>query len=298
MPLNTRSISYLAGIFIYATAGASTAAPWDVSLSPSYTSVAYQGSQQRERFSETSLRLNAEHESDGGLLLGLASASTNLTGRSEPRLQTAAMVSGHYNLRPGTGANLLTLRADGHAIKNNDLNDTTGNVNAFALQGAWWNAERTLYLDLGAASSRYQNALEVTQYTPTIGMYFNQGADWLQLRGYLIGNIPPSLTGGKTSVGSAELKWTHSFRAHGSLLPSSISVGLMGGERIYAVDMDAQSVANLPDVQKGGITLGANWNLTKRSGLFVFLGSSRYRNEVLGNDYQAVFGNAGLSFRF
>ena len=56
-----------------------------------------------------------------------------------------------------------------------------------------------------------------------------------------------------------------------------MEAAVLTGERIYAVDRDTANVANLAELEKGGISLSANWRLTNSVGLVLSAGRSKFR---------------------
>ncbi|MDQ6990688.1 MAG: hypothetical protein Q9M11_03050, partial [Mariprofundaceae bacterium] len=53
-------------------------------------------------------------------------------------------------------------------------------------QLSFLNYRKSFYADLGYAYSSYPKGLSVSQLTPTVGLGFNQAADWLQMRVYWV----------------------------------------------------------------------------------------------------------------
>jgi hypothetical protein len=184
---------------------------------------------------------------------------------------------------------------DAHRISNNDTTGDTDGVSVIAPQLSWLSNDAMIYADIGFANSRYQNRLDAHQYTPTIGFGLNHGFDWIQLRAYLIRGLNPARAANKFETSSLDTKWTHHFETTSSWEPSSFAFNVASGESIYKVDMDAQSVANLSDINTGSVNMMLTWKLTKDSKLNFLAGQSRFRNISLSNDYKLNFGYANLS---
>ncbi|MDA8328005.1 MAG: hypothetical protein M0Z83_03405 [Betaproteobacteria bacterium] len=275
---------------------------WSFTATPNTTQGTYSSSQQRSTFADYGIGISADYLDQGGIqvsysntLIGETSGLTNIN-------QNNYMVSGHLNFHPDALPGQVTVRLDDYVIDNNYQNtsiqqpnyDPTSRSNVVATQISWLNNDKTLYADLGYANSPYQG-FTVQQYTPTFGFAFDQAYDWLQLRGYMISGLQAS-TAGKTSTNALETKWTHFFVSQSAWVPSSVTVGITLGEQDYAVNMDAQQVANLADLSQGADTIGLNWNLSKSTKLFVLGGQSRFRYVAGANDYQLNFGYAGLTY--
>ena len=261
----------------------------------SVTAGSYKDSLQRNKFSEYGMKVSGDYLDQGGVTAGYSSTKITLKSGAPATEQNNFMLSGRLHIRPDALPGRLTLRLDGYRVNNNDGTRNTGPVTVFAPQVGWLSKDGTVYADLGYADSRYQNQLTVHQYTPTLGFGFNAGADWIQFRSYQIRGLNPARAVGKSSTSGLDFKWTHSFAPGSALMPSFLSLGIAAGERIYAVDMDIQSVANLADLEKGAVNFGIGWKITKSTKLFLLAGQSRFRNVTLANDYKLNLGHAGLS---
>jgi hypothetical protein len=268
---------------------------WYLNATGSATEGAYSGSALRDRLSEQGIRLSADYLEQGGITTAYSHTRISMKNGVQATEQNNLLLSGRLNFRPDALPGRFTVRLDGHRITNNDATRNTNDVSVIAPQLSWLSKSETLYADLGYADSRYQNQLSVRQYTPTLGIGLNGGSDWVQLRGYLISGMNPTRAAGKSSTSAIDTKWTHYFAPRSALIPTSATLGVTAGERIYAVDMDAQSVANLADLDKGGASLGLGWNVNKHTKVFALVGQTKFRNEALGNDYRLNVGHASLS---
>lgn len=283
---------------------------WVAHVSPSVTTGTYQDSTARSSLLERGITVSANYLDKGGVALGVSNASVFMKSGVTTTEQTNTVLSGHWSYQVPDMPGRWTVRMDLHSITNNDPSGDTDKVVALAPQLSWLSSDGMLYADLGYARTRYQNDLSgndlsVNQLTPTLGFALNEGYDWVQVRSYLMSGMNPLRANGKSDASALEVKWTHFMSPDTSaLLPASIAVGLVGGDRIYAVDMDAQSVANLKDIHTGTANIGLNWKLSKTAGLFVLLGQSRFRNltTVAGvtstNDYSLNVAHATLTFDF
>lgn len=285
----------LAGIGIASISHNAYADSWYFNAAASVTGGSYKNSILRDKLSEGGLTISGDYLDQGGVTAGYGKTRIDMKNGITATDQENLLLSGRMHFRPDALPGRLTVRLDGHRVNNNDVSGDTDRVFVVAPQVGWLSHGENLYVDLGYASSHYQNQLSVHQYTPTIGFGFNAGADWIQLRSYRISGLNPARASGKSSTSALDAKWTHFFTPQSALAPASLTLGVAAGERIYAVDMDAQSVANLADLNRGAASLGLAWNITKSAKLFVLAGQSRFRNVALVNDYKLNVGYANLS---
>jgi hypothetical protein len=285
----------LLGIGITSMSHQAHAAPWYFNAAADVTEGSYKDSILRDKLSESGITISGDYLDQGGVTTKYSKTRVSMKNSATATDQKTLLLSGRLHFRPDAFPGRLTVRLDGYRITNNDVTADTDRVAVVAPQVGWLSKGENLYVDLGYASSRYQNQLSVRQYTPTIGFGFNTGADWIQLRSYQIRGLNPDRAAGKSSTSGLDMKWTHFFTSQSALVPTSLTLGVATGERIYAVDMDAQSIANLADLNKGAATLGLGWNITKSAKLFVLAGQSRFRNVALSNDYKLNVGYASLS---
>jgi hypothetical protein len=64
-------------------------------------------------------------------------------------------------------------------------------------------------------------------------------------------------------------------------IPNSLTLGLERGKKVYGVDMQTQTVYNLPMVNEGGESLAATWTLTRQTNLSLQANSTRYYSELV-----------------
>ena len=231
----------------------------------------------------------------GGFTLGLNRTDIKMNTGSEDIGQNALFASGKLNFTPDGVAGRLTGRMDVHLINNDDATNDTDGVKAYAPQVSYLSFDKRRYFDLGYARSNYRNDLEVNQWTPTVGFALNEGADWVQLRGWVIDPSNAARAQGETSTYALEAKLTHWFGANKPLGLDNVRLSGLVGERIYAVDHDAGAVANLSDVQRGGVSLGGEWKLGKSLSMLAMLSRDNYRNATLADDYSLTSGYIWLA---
>jgi hypothetical protein len=293
MSNKTNPVTLLTSLVIAAFAQQAAADTWTLRATPSLMQGSYSGSQTRNKISDTGITLATDYLEQGGVTVGYSNTRVDMKNAPTTN-QNNVLASGRMNFWPDSLGGRLTARLDAHNI--------TGNINAltaFAPQVSWLSTNNMLYADIGYANSRYKNnGLRINQFTPTVGFGFNEGSDWLQLRSYLIRGLTPALAANKSSTTSLDANWTHFLAPGNALKPASVTLGISTGEKIYAVDMDAQSVANLADLGKGSANLAAAWNINKNTKFFALLGQSRYTDVALNNNYKlnVLYGNLSVSW--
>ena len=289
----------LMGVVLLANAQSADAEPgdwrWQVDMQSAYGS--YSGSRLRKALISAGTIVHGDYLERGGFSFG--AGLTRLKYRSGTTLkQQSLYASLRYHLYVDALPGTWTLRLDGHAINNNDPSGNTDNVRVVEPRVSFMNYAKTLYVDLGWARSRYRNRLTVRQWTPTIGLGFNQGGDWFQLRGYRIDTSNPARAQGKRRTTAVDVKWTHWFAPGAAWRPEKMVLAGLAGERIYAVDADAALVYNLADVQRGAASAALEWRLSGTFHLLLMAGSERYRDNTIGNNYSNRFAYADLSARW
>ena len=231
----------------------------------------------------TGLFITADYLDSIGFTMGYSRTDVNYKLGIERLSQDSYFGSVRKHLTLGN-LTRVTFRVDGHLINNNDPTNGTDEGAIVAPQISYLNADKNLYFDLGYAYSLYAGDLNLNQWTPTIGIGFNQNSDWLQLRGYFIYSSNAQRTQGKEDTYAVEAKYTHHFAAN-PIKISRLQVMGLAGERMYAVDGDAGSVYNLADTQKGSFSLSGAWDLNNAWSLLLIGGLEFYENGDIGDDY-------------
>jgi len=269
--------------------------PWYWNAATSITQGSYANASFRARLSEAGVVVSGDYLEQGGISLGYSKTLINMKYGITGTDQNNFLVSGRLNYWTDVIPGKFTLRVDSHYISNNDTTGNTDGVIAVAPQMSWLSNEGYIYADVGFARSAYQNQLTVNQYTPTLGFGFNDGAEWVQLRGYLISGLNPTRAANLSSTNAADLKVTHFTDTHYAFVPTSLALNVSAGERIYAVDMDAQSVSNLSDIHKGAASLALTWDISREANLLLVGGQSQFQNVALSNNYNLNVAYASLS---
>lgn len=277
----------------------------------------YSSSTQLENLTGVAVFVEGDYLERGGFALGYNSNLTNYrSGLSSGLFEVAEdilFLSARANFHPDLLPGRLTLRLDGYAgtdklryristptpgmgggstKKTVTVNDDLSVVNPMA---SFLNYSKTFYVDLGYAYSSYRSDdtgtddIDIAQWTPTVGLGFNRAFDWLQLRGYFISVSKSNRVTDINDTSALEAKWTHWFSAEAPLGLHSVRMTVLTGERIYAVDSDACSLCNLPDLQTGMLAVGAEWKLSEKTGVLLQGGYETYKNVVLDDPYSSMY---------
>jgi hypothetical protein len=276
------------------TPGLSAAEDWTVKSDIQGVYGDYSNSSQRNSFVSGGVFVAADYLDQGGFSLGAAYSRVNYKVGDDIN-QQSYFGSVRYNIFADALPGKLSLRVDGHLINNDDATGDTGKVKAVAPVISFINFSKTIYADFGFTYSRYQNNLTVKQYTPTLGFGLNDGADWIQLRGYLIDPSNALRAQNKSTTSAVDIKYTHWFAPDAWLAIHSIQLNVLAGERIYAVDGDAAAVYNLADIQRGSYSLGLQWRVGENMKLLLIGGYERYLNNLISETYNNRFAYFNIS---
>lgn len=294
----------VAALTMCATAqAADNASEWTMKITPQFTYGPYSGAPTRDSMTSTGIYADAQYLERGGITVGAIHTDLKMKQDLPTLRQNGGYLSGRLNFTPDFLPGRITVRADVHQANNNDVTNETDHVSVFAPQVSFLSFDKTKYVDLGYAHSSYgdsnigNGSLTVTQWTPTVGFGFNQGADWLQVRLYdeRISNELRALN--KSSTDAVEAKWTHYFLASKGLIPEQVQLGALIGERIYAVDGDSAVLYNLSDMQRGGVLAGAQWKIASNLHLLINGGYDRYETQSTGvsTKYNGEYIYTGIS---
>ncbi len=262
---------------------------WNWNATAQTTLMSYSGSPQRKAAGEMGVLLSGDYLDDGGFTFGYTRTVVQLQQALANINQNELFVSARRNIFLDSARGEITLRADGHRIRNDDASTLTDDVRAAALQAAYLVYDKQYCFDLGYARSRYAGRFTVNQYTPGIGYAMQEGAGWLQLRSYLIAFSDTTLAQGISRTRALEAKYSYWLLPGNRFKPGKIQFSALGGKRLYAVDMDAGAVGNLSDLQTGAVALSVEWDVGRNNKLMVLGGQNRYENVSLGNKYRGNF---------
>jgi hypothetical protein len=277
---------------ILALCGSAQAADsWRLNTAVQSTLVNDSGAVLRSGAKELGVLLSADYMDDGGLTVGYTKTTVQYLQALPEVKQRSGFISVREYFYADSVAGRITLRLDGHSVKNNDATALTDDVRAGVLQLGYLGYDRQQYYDLGYARSSYGSGFNVKQYTPSAAYALPQNYGWLQLRGYFIHASNPQYANGTSFTRALEMKYTYWPTKGSSLKPNSIQFGVLGGKRMFALDMDAASITNLSDIQTGGAMMGAEWVFGNSNKLLLLAGQNRYQNLLLSNSYSANFLN-------
>lgn len=271
---------------------------WKIKTMAQGTYMGYGNSKYRDSLYETGAVLSADYLDQGGITAAYTHSGLSFKQGIPTLNQDAYFISARKHFNVDALAGKITLRADGHFVENNDASNDTNHVRVWAVQPSYLSYDKQYYADFGYARSSYRNALYVDQYTPTLGIALFDSYGWLQLRGYFIETSNADRAQGLRGTQAGEIKYTHWLEPAGYWKPNNLQIGGLVGRRFYAVDMDAGSVANLADVQTGGISAGAEWKLGEHGKVLLLGGQNFYKNRSIGDSYSGAFGYLNTSFTF
>jgi hypothetical protein len=227
------------------------------------------------------VRVSAEKNQLWGITAGIQTNLTNTAPITQTSHQTQDnLLISAYAYSPSQ-AGRWTLQLDAHKLNNTDTTSNTRRVQVLAPKVTWQSYSQPLRASASYAKSNYLNIDTINQFSPTISYGFNNAKDWLEVRRYFIKGLTPSEAYGKTGTNATDIQLTHLFHPTTTLYsPTSVTLGLERGNRIYAVDMVSQVVYNLPMLNYGGESLSATWLIENKSSLTLQLSTTRYHSET------------------
>ncbi len=257
---------------------------WTFTAIPQYSYTDFKDSPTRNQMHNAGIFISADYLERSGVTFGFSQTELDNISSYADIAQQNYYASVNKHLTPDGASGKVTLRGDLHFIRNNDSTNETDNVFALQPQISYLSFDKKWYMDLGYAYSEYGSSnrglgqLHVHQITPTLGMGFNQGRDWLQLRYYGINLSNSQRAQNQKNTHALETKWTHYFSGQG-LTPEQIQLGMLFGERLYGVDSDTAGIYNLSDLQNSSLTLGAQWKIARRTTFSTSLGIEEYETQ-------------------
>jgi hypothetical protein len=227
-------------------------------------------------------RLSGEKDQAWGITAGLQSTRIDMNPITQTTQQNQDnwLLSGFVHTPSTALLGRWTLQLDAHRVNNDASQSMSSDVHAVAPQITWLSYTEPLKVDVSFANSNYKNTATIHQFSPAIAYGFNGAKDWLQVRSYAISNLDPASALGQSSTHATDVKLTHIFSSHANWSPSSVTLGLERGKRIYVVDMTSQAVYNLPMLNEGGENIAANWKLSPKTDLTVQYSKTRYFSDA------------------
>ena len=185
----------------------------------------------------------------------------------------------------------ITAQLVAYVISNDVPSVQAGGAQIVSPKLVYTNYAKDLSLDFEYVWSDYSDNsdLIVEQFATSIGFGFNKNSDWVQLKAYLIQSDNKILTQGEESLSAAAIKWKHWFSPKAFLGLDNLSVDVLAGERIFAVDNETFTVYNLEDVQQGSVLLGLGWRVGEDFDITAIAGVEKYNNKIIGNEYDRQY---------
>ncbi len=263
---------------------------WYVSTTINGMAGNYSGSDQRNDLVSASFILNADYLDNFSFALAYNSSSINFKdlGVGEFKIKQDAFAGQlQYHFFSDSLGGKLTAQIVAHSISNDDTTTLTDEVTIYSPKLAYLNFDKDLYLDFEYVNSSYPNNgnLSIQQYSPTIGLGLNNNTDWLRFKAYLIQSSDKNLSQGVDSLSSVDIKWSHWLSSNAFMSINNFFIDTLIGKRIYAVDNDAFSVYNLADIQLGSVSLGAGWKSGEDLDITFIVGTEKYVNNTISNEY-------------
>jgi len=185
----------------------------------------------------------------------------------------------------------ITAQLVAYEISNDLLPAQAGGAQIISPKLVYTNYAKDLSLDFEYVWSDYSDNsdLIVEQFASSIGFGFNKNSDWVELKAYLIQSDNKILTQGEESLSAAAIKWKHWFSPSTFLGLDNLSIDVLAGERIFAVDNETFTVYNLEDVQQGSVLLGLGWRVGEDFDVTAIAGLEKYKNKIIENEYDRKY---------
>jgi hypothetical protein len=283
-PLNSNLYCKAIAIFFFSPALVSAQDTWQ--LTPSFNAMTGQYADSRTMNNQQGLgvRISGEKERQWGFTAGLQTTHIDMAPITQTSVQHQDnwLASTYTHLPSSRWLGRWTLQIDTHKVNNDALHTNSNSVRALAPQITWLSNTQPLKMDLSLAKSNYANSEPIYQLSSAVAYGFNNATNWLQIRGYAINNLTPSEALGLSNTRAVETKFTHVLGHTSTWMPTSITVGLDHGKRIYWVDMASQTIYNQPMINEGSENIAASWQLNPKTKFNLQLNQTRYYAESLG----------------
>jgi hypothetical protein len=227
------------------------------------------------------VRITGEKNHQWGLTVGLQSTRIDMAPITQVSEQNQDnwLLSGFVHIPTNKLQGLLTFQLDAHEIHNDANQSNTSVVHTIAPQVTWLSYNQPVKVDFSYAKSSYKNTAAIQQFSSAIAYGFNDAKDWLQVRSYAINHLTSSDALGQSNTRATDIKITHFLSGNLKWAPTTFTVGLERGQRIYLVDMTSQTVYNLPMLNHGGKNIAGSWQLSPRTELNVQFSKTNYSAE-------------------
>ncbi len=277
-PLNSYLKRKAFAIFLFSPALAYAQDLWQFNSSINANTGNYIDSRTMNHQHGLGIRIGGEKENRWGFTAGLQATHINMApiNPNSVQRQDNWLLSGHIHQPSTAWLGRWTLKIDAYTVRNDAPYTNTSSVNAVAPQISWVARTKPLKIDLGLASSNYTNTASIYQLSPSIAYGFNNATDWVQIRSHVISNLTPSEALGRSQAHAVETKITHFVGHPSSWAPTSITIGVEHGKKIYWIDMTSQTLYNQPMIDEGGESISASWQLAPKTSLNLLLNQTRY----------------------
>jgi hypothetical protein len=224
------------------------------------------------------LRISAEKDQTWGLTTGLQTTRIDM----QPIVPTGQQIQDDWLLSawvhaPSTAwPGRWTFQLDTYQSTHNASSSNSSDVRTWAPKITWLAFGQALKMDLGYAHSQYKDTDPIHQVSASVAVGFNDAKDWIQVRSTHINHLTPALALGHSRTRATDVKLTHLLSPHAAWTPTSITWGLERGQKIYALDVDAQYIYNLPMLNRGGENIAGTWKLNPQTTLNVQLSKNKY----------------------
>lgn len=252
---------------------------WQLNASATAMAGHYVDSQTMNHQRGLGIRLTGEKNQAWGFTAGLLSTRIDMAPITQVSTQNQDnwLLSGFAHAPSTKLPGRWTFQIDAHQVNNDAAQSISSDVRILAPQVTWLSQSMPFKVDLSYASSHYKNTPDDIQQVSTAFAYgFNQAQDWVQVRSYAISKLDPLTALGQSSTRAFDYKLTHLLRSSNPMVPTSVTLGLERGKRIYIVDMSSQTVYNLPMLNEGGENITASWKLSPKTNLNLHLSKTRY----------------------
>lgn len=277
-PLNSFHISKILAFVSLAPLLAYAQDDWRFNSSITAMTGRYTDSQTMTSQTGTGIRLLGEKKQEWGLAAGVQSTRIDMNPITQVSKQNQDnwLLSSFVHTQSTTLPGRWTLQLDAHKVSNDAPQSISSDVRAVAPQVSWLSYSQPMKFDFSYAHSNYKNTMHVHQISSALAYGFNNAADWLQLRGYIISNLDPMTALGQTRTHATDIKLTHFFNSDVIWAPTTVTLGLERGKRIYVVDMLSQTVYNLPMLNEGGENIAASWKVNSATNFNLQYSKNKY----------------------
>jgi hypothetical protein len=223
-------------------------------------------------------RMSGEKDELWGFTTGLLSTQINLmdTSLKPTQKQDNWLISSYAHMPSIKFPGRWTLQLDMHQVNNDAQGNFSSEVQAIAPKVSWLSFTKPIKIDASYASSSYKNLTTIHQFNTAIAYGFNESNDWIQISSYSIKHLDNAGMPSQAKKQATDVKLTHIFKNNIQLSPTTVTLGVERGKRMFIIDMATQTLNNLPMLNEGGESISANWKLSSKTDLNLQLNRTRY----------------------